>query len=140
MTWFLDRVNRVTGMVVCAALGVAGYLGTMLIGDPLAPAAIPLLILLGVGQISTFAGATTLISQEAPAEARGTVIAVFNMTGALGILLATFFGGQLFDSVGPSAPFAFVGALTAVVLVLAIICRIKAPGEGVGRRGPVAAA
>jgi MFS family permease len=139
MTWFLDRVNRVTAMVVCSALGVAGYLGTWLIHDPLSREAIPLLVLLGVGQISTFAAATTLISQEAPAEARGTVIAVFNMAGALGILMTTFIGGQLFDSIHPSAPFVFVGALTVVVLVLSIVCRVKAPGEGVGRHPAPAA-
>ncbi len=139
MTWLLDRLNRVTGVVICTALGVAGYVGTMFIGDPLARESIPLLILLGVGQISTFAGATTLISQEAPAEARGSVIGMFNIFGAAGILFLTAIGGRLFDSVHPSAPFVFTGSLTGIVLILAIICRIRAPGEGVGRRAPTAA-
>jgi MFS family permease len=139
MTWLLDRVNRVTGVVICTALGVAGFLGTLLIGDPLARESWPLLILLGVGQISTFAAATTLISQEAPAEARASVIGMFNIFGAAGILCCTFLGGRLFDDIRPAAPFVFVGILTAVVLILAIICRIRAPGEGVGRGAPVAA-
>jgi len=134
MTWFLDRVNRVTGVVVCTALAVAGFVGTMFIGDPLAREAMPLLMLLGIGQISTFAAVTTLISQEAPAEARGSVIGMFNMFGAAGILLSTFIGGRLFDSIGPAAPFVFIGSLTAIVFILAVICRIRAPGEGVGRR------
>ena len=134
MTWLLDRVNRVTGVLICTALGAAGYLGTLFIDDPLAKGAIPLLILLGIGQISTFAGATTLISQEAPAEARASVIGMFNIFGAAGILVTTFIGGRLFDSIRPAAPFAFIGLFTAVVFVLAVICRIKAPGEGIGRR------
>jgi hypothetical protein len=33
----------------------------------------------------------------------------------------------------------FVGALTVVVLVLSIVCRVKAPGEGVGRHPAPAA-
>jgi MFS family permease len=134
MTWLLDRVNRVTGVVICTALGVAGYVGTLFIHDPLARESWPLLILLGIGQISTFSGTTTLISQEAPAEARASVIGMFNMFGAAGILLSTFVGGRLFDSIRPAAPFVFIGSLTAIVFVLAVICRVRAPGEGVGRR------
>jgi MFS family permease len=137
MTWLLDRVNRVTGVVICTGLGVMGYLGTLLIGDPLARESVPLLILLGIGQISTFAATTTLISQEAPAEARASVIGMFNIFGAAGILLCTFVGGRLFDSIRPAAPFAFIGTLTAVVFLLAVLCRIRAPGEGVGRRPAV---
>jgi MFS family permease len=139
MTWLLDRVNRVTGVVICTALGVAGYLGTLLIGDPLARESVPLLMLLGIGQISTFAATTTLISQEAPAEARASVIGMFNMFGAAGILLCTFVGGRLFDSIRPAAPFAFIGTLTAIVFLLAVLCRIVAPGEGIGRRPPATA-
>lgn len=134
MTWLLDRINRVTGVVICTALGVAGYVGTLLIDDPLARESVPLLILLGVGQISTFAATTTLISQEAPAEARASVIGMFNIFGAAGILICTFIGGRIFDSIRPAAPFAFIGVLTGAVFLLAVLCRIRAPGEGVGRR------
>ncbi|MCC7257588.1 MAG: MFS transporter [Gammaproteobacteria bacterium] len=124
----LDRVNRVTGIIVCMTIACAGYLGTMLIDDPLSTTAIPLLVLLGIGQISAFAGAQTLISKEAAQANRGSVIGMFNMFGAVGILVSTFVGGILFDSVGPHAPFVFVGVLTLGLIAAAVVCRIKAPG------------
>lgn len=124
----LDRVNRVTGVIICMTIACLGYLGTMLIGNPLSRAAIPLVVLLGVGQISAFAGAQTLISKEAAQENRGSVIGMFNMFGAVGILVSTFVGGILFDAIGPHAPFVFVGVLTLGLIAAAAVCRIKAPG------------
>jgi MFS family permease len=134
----LDRVNRVTGVIICMTIACLGYLGTILIGDPLSKAAIPLLILLGIGQISAFAGAQTLIAKEAPTASRGAVIGMFNICGAAGILFSTFVGGILFDRVGPHAPFVLVGCLTVFLIVAAVACRIRAPGEGLGPRVSIA--
>lgn len=124
----LDRVNRVTGVIICMTIACMGYMGTMLIDDPLEKAAIPLLVLLGMGQISAFAGAQTLIAKEASVATRGSVIGMFNMCGAIGILVSTFVGGILFDRVGPHAPFVFVGSLTLLLIAASIVCRVKAPG------------
>jgi MFS family permease len=124
----LDRVNRVTGVIICMAIACAGYMGTMLIDDPLTKDAIPLLVLLGMGQISAFAGAQTLIAKEAPVESRASVIGMFNICGAAGILVSTFVGGILFDRVGPHAPFVLVGSLTILLIAAAAACRVKAPG------------
>jgi MFS family permease len=136
----LDRVNRVTGVIICMTLACMGYLGTMLIEDPLVPSAIPLIVLLGIGQISAFAGAQTLIAKEASVATRGSVIGMFNMFGAIGILVSTSVGGILFDRVGPHAPFVFVGVLTMGLIAAAIACRIKAPGplSDRGQRAAVA--
>jgi MFS family permease len=124
----LDRVNRVTGIVICMTIACLGYMGTMLIDDPLSKSAIPLLVLLGMGQISAFAGAQTLIAKEAAVATRGSVIGMFNMFGAAGILISTFIGGMLFDAIAPQAPFVFVGILTLALIAAAVLCRIKAPG------------
>ncbi|MDP6675382.1 MAG: MFS transporter [Gammaproteobacteria bacterium] len=126
--FFLDRTNRVTGLVICMALATAGYLGTMFIDDPTAASAIPIFILLGIGQISAFLGSATLIGQEAPKAKRGSVVGVFNSCGAIGILIASSIGGRLFDSVGPSAPFILVGVFNGIVLLAAIAVRILSPG------------
>lgn len=134
----LDRVNRVTGVVICMTIACLGYMGTMLIDDPLSKSAIPLLVLLGMGQISAFAGAQTLIAKEAPLESRGSVIGMFNICGAAGILFSTFIGGILFDRVGPHAPFVFVGCLTLLLIAASVACRIKAPGP-ISDRGARAA-
>lgn len=133
----MDRFNRVSGVAVCMALAAIGYGCMWLVDDPLSPEAIPYFLLLGVGQISAFFGATTLLSHEAPRLSRGAVVGAFNMSGAIGIFFASGLGGRLFDSIGPAAPFALIGFLNAIVMLLAIVVRIKAPGHIPGRDGPL---
>ncbi len=125
----LDRFNRVSGTVFCMAVAAIGYSSMLFVEDPLSRDAIPFFLLLGVGQISAFFGATTLISQEAPKLSRGAVVGAFNTFGAIGILIAGVAGGRLFDAVGPAAPFALIGFLNALVMFFAIVVRIKAPGD-----------
>jgi MFS family permease len=137
--FILDRVNRVTGVILCMSIASAGYLGTTFVDDILARSSIPLLVLLGMGQISAFAGAQTLIVREAPAASRGSVIGMFNMFGALGILVSTGIGGRLFDAIGPAAPFQMIGILTMLLIVMAVWCRIRAPGPPADRLAPVSA-
>jgi MFS family permease len=132
---FMDRINRVTGLIICTALAAIGYSAMWIVDEPLAPAAIPSFLLLGVGQISAFFGATTLISAEAPRLSRGSVVGAFNMCGAIGIFFASGLGGRLFDSVGPAAPFLLVGVMNAVVMVLAIVVRFMSPGHIPSRDG-----
>jgi MFS family permease len=134
----MDRFNRVTTVIVCMTLAAIGYSSMLLVDDPLAKDSIPLFLLLGVGQISAFFGATTLISSEAPRLKRGVVIGAFNMCGAIGIFIASGIGGRLFDSVGPYAPFLLIGGLNACVAVMAVFVRIFAPGQQ-GDDGPVEA-
>jgi MFS family permease len=126
--FLLDRLNRVTGLVICMSLATAGYLATMFVDDPTARDAIPVFVLLGIGQISAFLGSATLIGQEAPQSKRGSVVGVFNSSGAIGILIASVIGGRLFDSVSPAAPFILVGVFNGMVLLAAIVVRIKSPG------------
>ena len=44
--------------------------------------------MLGIGQISAFLGAQTVIAKEAPEASRGAVIGAFNFSGAVGILVS----------------------------------------------------
>ena len=128
LSTFMDRFNRVGGAVFCMALASIGYASTWFIDDPLSPAAIPLFLLLGVGQISAFFGATVLISHEAPKLKRGAVIGMFNMCGAIGIFVSSGIGGRLFDSIGPAAPFVLVGGMNFCVFLMALVVRIFSPG------------
>jgi MFS family permease len=128
LSTFMDRFNRVGGAAFCMALASIGYGSMYFVDDPLAPAAIPLFLVLGVGQISAFFGATVLISHEAPKLKRGAVIGMFNMCGAIGIFVTSGVGGRLFDSIGPYAPFVLVGAMNFCVFLLALVVRILSPG------------
>ncbi len=82
-------------------LTAVGFLSTLFIDDPLARE--PLIwVLLGIGQISAFGGATTLVSAEAPIAKRGVVVGMFNIFGVVGIFISTAIGGRLFDAIGPA--------------------------------------
>jgi MFS family permease len=126
--FIMDRLNRVTGLILCMSLAAFGYLSMLFVTDPLASASTKWWVILGIGQISAFFGATTLIGQEAPIRERGSVIGVFNIFGAIGILFSTGVGGRMFDGIGPSAPFALIGSMTLLVLAGAVYVRITAPG------------
>ncbi|MCC7258896.1 MAG: MFS transporter [Gammaproteobacteria bacterium] len=124
----LDRLNRVTGTIVCMSLAAVGFLFTDLVDDPLARDNLGYFVLLGIGQISAFAASATLIGQEAPRESRGAVVGLFNMSGAVGILFCTAVGGRLFDAIGPHAVFEMVGTITLAVVALGLWVRWRAPG------------
>lgn len=139
MGFMLDRVNRVTGTAVAMSLAAMGFLFTDLVDDPLQPSSFIFFILLGIGQISAFAGAATLIGQEAPLAKRGSVVGMFNISGAVGILFGTAVGGRLYDSIGPHAPFELIGTLTVLTVIMAIIVRWKSPGPAIRGGGGFAA-
>lgn len=139
MGFILDRMNRVSGVILSMSIAAVGYLSMLLVKDPASTASIGWFALLGVGQISAFLGATTLISYEAPIATRGTVIGMFNVSGAVGILLSTGIGGRLFDT-NPAWPFVMVGLLAVVVTLFAAVVRSRAPGDDRGSgssAGPV---
>ncbi len=128
MGYMLDKMNRVTGTIICMTLAAVGFLFTDMVDDPLAGNAAIYFVLLGIGQISAFVGAATLIGQEAPIASRGAVVGMFNISGAVGILVCTVVGGRLFDAIGPHAVFEMVGGLTALVVLYSLWVRWKAPG------------
>jgi MFS family permease len=121
----IDRWNRVTALTVSMGLAAAGYLSLVLIGNPLDSWSAIFFVLLGIGQISAFLGSQSLIGQEAPREARGSVIGAFNISGAIGILLITMTGGRLFDGMSPKAPFLIVGVINLLVMVAGIVVRMR---------------
>jgi MFS family permease len=126
--FILDRINRVTGTAICMTLTAIGFLSTLFMDNPIAPESRLLWVLVGIGNISAFAGATTLVSAEAPAAKRGVVVGMFNMMGVIGILVSSGIGGRLFDSVSPAAPFVLIGGLSALVAIFAVFVRFTAPG------------
>ncbi len=116
----LEKRDRLWSLVISFAVATLGYLGMYLVGDDLlSPRSIPLLCLLGAGQISAFWGATTLIGREAPKAARGTVVGAFNLSGVLGIILFIALGGWAYDRFGPAAPFVMVGCANLLVMLAA---------------------
>lgn len=133
MMFLLDKFNRVSTLAACLLIAAVGYLGMGFVDNPLDRADLPLIILLGVGQMSAFLGSMSLLGQEAPKEGRATVIGGFNIAGALGIAFVSALGGYLFDAVSPKAPFILAGALNGLVMLAALIVRMKSPGVMIGK-------
>ncbi len=126
--FIMDRLNRVTGAAILLAFAAIGYTATIFVDNPLDPSAMKFFVLLGIGQMSAFFAATVLIGQEAPVAERGSVVGMFNVVGAIGILISTVIGGRLFDAVAPSAPFVMIGIFNSIICLAAIVVRIKSPG------------
>ena len=125
--YLIDKVDRILAVSVCMAVASAGYLSMFFIDNVLDPESRPFFMLLGVGQQCAFFAATTLLGQEAPKMKRGAIVGVFNLAGALGILISTGVGGRLFDAIDPSAPFIFIGFCNIFVSLFAIYVRKVAP-------------
>ncbi len=123
MGYILDKVNRVTGVIVAFTLAAVGYGSFGLMQDPFSNAILLPAILLGMGESSTIIAGNALIGQSAPAAVRGAVLGSFALCGALGILIATSLGGRVFDWFAPGAPFLQMGVINALVLCGAIYVR-----------------
>lgn len=126
--FMMDRINRITGLTLFMLVSALGFGATSFIDNPLETAAIPFFILLGVAQISAFLGSQILIGQEAPVAERGSVVGMFNVFGAIGILITTAIGGRLFDQIAPWAPFVLVATMNIVLVVAGLIVRWRAAG------------
>lgn len=123
----LDRMDRATGLAICMLLAAIGNLALLLLDDPYGDYRLIFFILQGIGQISVFLAAQSLIGQEAPSNQRGSVLSAFNISGALGILIITAVGGRLFDSVDPRAPFVVVGSINLLLFLASLYVRLRAP-------------
>lgn len=115
-----DRINRHLAVCIAFALASAAYLTMGLMTDPFANSIFLACIFLGIGEISTVIAGQALLGQEAPLANRGAVTGLFSLCGGLGILIATFIGGRLFDAIGPATPFLMMAVINAVVLTVAL--------------------
>jgi len=120
-----DRIDRVTGMILATALGAVGYLAFGSLASPLVGMAIPVGMVLGSGMIACVIASQTLIGQEADPKITGSTLGVFNFFGGLGTLFATVLGGYLFDMWTPGGPFLLMGIGSTVVLLFAIVVRMR---------------
>jgi MFS family permease len=132
--WLLDRINRVTGSIIALGVASLGYMSMGIITSPLDYAMIPFFILLAFGSGFMIKASMTLVGQEAAPQERGAVMAANAMFGAVGVMVFTKLGGNIFDSWGPAWIFVIAGAYQGVLFLWAIWIRIFAPGPDVVRQ------
>ena len=123
-----DRLNRV--VTVCLGFGLAGlaYFSMFLAKDPFLGAALLAAVAIGIGEMAALISGGTLLGQEASKERRGAVVGVFGLMGAFSILCTSFLGGIVFDKIGKGAPFAMMGIINFLVVLIALFVLKRAPG------------
>lgn len=118
-----DRVDRVVALAVALFIGAVGYGSTYFLSDPFSVATIICLILIGMAEVGCIITSGVLIAEQAPERLRGSVVGLFTLSGAVGILIASVVGGYLFDHWLKTGPFVFFGLISAAVMVWALIVR-----------------
>ena len=86
-------------------MAAIGYFGLWFVADPFSSFIIAAIIPLAIGEVTITVVGNALVGQEAPAQSRGSILGVFGVVGGIGIAVATLIGGELFDSIGKTAPF-----------------------------------
>ncbi len=120
-----DRINRISALAITLFIGAVGYTSTYWITDPFSVSAIICLIIIGMAEVGCIITSGVLIAEQAPDRLRGSVVGVFTLTGAVGILIASVAGGYLFDHWIQSGPFVFFGLIAAAVLAWALFLRTR---------------
>jgi MFS family permease len=124
--YILDRINRVAGLCIAMTLAAIGYFAIGSVSDPYnMMVMMPATFVLGIGEISAVIAGNALIGEQAPARMRGAAVGVFGLVGTLGILCATYIGGQLFDLYGYASPFTMMAVVNAIVAVWALIVWLR---------------
>ena len=125
-----DRLNRTTALAVTLAIGAVGYGSTIFVEDPFSIGTIACLILIGFAEVGCIITSGVLIAEQAPDRLRGSVVGLFTLSGAIGILIASVVGGFLFDHWLKTGPFVFFGAISALVCAWAVALRMRStPAE-----------
>ncbi|MEP5763631.1 MAG: MFS transporter [Halieaceae bacterium] len=118
-----DRINRVSALNLTLLLAFLGYGGTIFVDNPFGMGMIACGILIGMSEVGCIITSSVLIAQQSPARIRGSVIGMFNLTGAIGIMVASKVGGSLFDSWREAAPFIMFGGFALLVLLWGLVVR-----------------
>lgn len=116
-----DRIGRRGVFVAGLAAFAATYLGFALTTG--ATMVWPLFALYGLYMAATDGIGKALITDIAPAERRASAIGLHGMITGLGTLVASVLAGQLWDHVGPAAPFLLGAGSAALAMLLLLAAR-----------------
>jgi MFS family permease len=120
-----DRISRVSALNITLVIAFFGYGGTYFVTDPFGADMILCAILIGMSEVGCVITSAVLITQQSPAASRGAVIGFFNLSGAVGILVASLAGALTFDVWRPAAPFILFGVLAGAILIWSLIVKDK---------------
>ncbi len=122
-----DRMDRVRALAVALAVSGIGYGTTFFVHDPFGGLMIFCAIFIGLGEVGCIITSGVLIAQQSPEHNRGAIIGTFNLSGAIGILVASVAGGWLFDQWREPGPFVAYGLLAFGVMIAALLVARRSP-------------
>jgi len=123
MGFIVDRLDRTTALALAMAIAMAGYFLMGQVGDPFSWPVFTVAVLLGMGENSVLIASIALVGQETPPQLQGTSVGMFLVMGAIGVIVANFLGGQLFDAWSKTGPFTMMAVLNGGVMVWAVVVR-----------------
>lgn len=116
-----DRMDRVRALAIALLCSGIGYGSTFFVENPFGGAMIFCAIFIGLGEVGCIITSGVLISQLSPEHNRGAIIGTFNLSGAVGILVASVLGGWLFDHWREPGPFVVFGLLALAMMVASVL-------------------
>ena len=124
-----DKLDRVKALAIALTISGIGYSSTFFVHDPFGGMMIFCAIFIGLGEVGCIITSGVLIAQQSPEHNRGAIIGTFNLTGAVGILVASVAGGWLFDHWREPGPFVAYGLLAFCVAAAAVILARRQPAS-----------
>jgi MFS family permease len=120
-----DRFDKISVLALSFTFAAVGYFGLWLIADPFNSFVILAIVILAMGEVSITVTSNSVIGEYAPQNSRGATLGVFGVMGAVGITVAMFIGGEIFDAVGKTAPFMMMVGFNAVIIAWALLVRLS---------------
>eukprot|EP00004_Rigifila_ramosa_P004621 TRINITY_DN1509_c0_g1_i1.p1 TRINITY_DN1509_c0_g1~~TRINITY_DN1509_c0_g1_i1.p1 ORF type:complete len:505 (-),score=132.17 TRINITY_DN1509_c0_g1_i1:27-1457(-) len=124
-----DKIGSVAALNWSCLVAAAGYFMIAFLEDPTSgnPLALMGCVVIGIGQIGGIITAQALVAYHSPPDVRGSVGGVFGFTGAVGILVASKLGGELYDVWLEGAPFVVLAILNLLLMLWGIWLEIFYP-------------
>lgn len=123
--YLADRINRYDALSIALAFAAVGYSATYFITDPFSLSMLFVAAIIGISETAGIITSGVLIAQHSEEKYRGAIIGVFNLCGAFGILVASKYGGWLFDNWKAAGPFVLFGVCAFIVLIWSRFVRAK---------------
>ncbi|MBF0213556.1 MAG: MFS transporter [Magnetococcales bacterium] len=114
------RTGRIPAIVIGLLISGIGFASMGLILNPFSWWIFLPVAIIGVGQAGCVLVPQTLALDLAPEEIRGSVLGVFNTVGCFGVIFFLQVGGILFDWLGPTVPFMFMGIVNLALFGYAL--------------------
>lgn len=120
----IHTYGRVHSIVWGLGLSGVGFLSVGLVSNPFDWFIVLPVILTAAGQAGCFVAPQVLVVDLSPPDILGSVLGASNVIGSIGIIFFVQIGGILFDVMGPSSPFVFVGLANFIVIAYAYLAVI----------------